>query len=167
MNARVMTRVLVALGLLAALLVVSLVGRLSGIGAEADPQGKDATGTASSKAFSLSGTADGALRPGGAASPVDLLVTNPNNRPLRVTNFGVAVTGTSRAACAATDFAVRQYAGSYPLTVAAKASGVHLTSLGVPASALPTVTMLDGARNQDACKGVTVHLAYTGSATNQ
>jgi len=126
-----------------------------------------ATGTASSKAFSLSGTADGELRPGGAASPVDLLVTNPNNRALRVTNFRVTVTGSSRAACAATDFAVRQYAGWYPLTVAAKASGVHLTSLGVPASALPTVTMLDGARNQDACKGVTVHLAYTGSATNQ
>jgi hypothetical protein len=35
MNARVMTRVLVALGLLAALLVVSLVGRLPGIGAGA------------------------------------------------------------------------------------------------------------------------------------
>ena len=167
MNARVMTRVLVALGLLAALLVVSLVGRLPGIGAEADPRARTPTGTASSKAFSLSGTADGALRPGGAASPIDLLVTNPNNQPLRITSLGVTVTGTSRAGCAATDFTVRQYAGSYPLTVAARASGVRLTSLGVPASALPTVTMLDGARNQDACKGVTVHLAYTGSATNQ
>ena len=62
---------------------------------------------------------------------------------------------------------MRQYAGSYPLTVAAHAAGVRLTSLGVPAAALPTVAMLDGARNQDACKGVTVHLAYTGSATNR
>ncbi len=167
MNARVLRRAAIALGLLAVLLVVALVGRLPGIGAEAEPQGKDATGTASSKAFSLAGTADGALRPGGAASPLDLLVTNPNNQPLRIGNLGVTVTGTSRPGCTATEFTVRQYTGSYPLTVAAHAEGVHLTSLGVPVAALPTVAMLDGARNQDACKGVTVHLAYRGSATNR
>ena len=121
----------------------------------------------SSKAFSLSGSATGALSPGGEPGPIDLAVTNPNNQPLRITNLGVTVTGTSRAGCAAADFTVRQYAGSYPLTVAARATGVRLGTLGVPLAALPTVTLLDGARNQDACKGVTVLLAYTGSATNQ
>ncbi|HET7823385.1 MAG TPA: hypothetical protein VFL10_17825 [Ornithinibacter sp.] len=167
MNARVLRRAALALGLLALLLVVALVGRLPGIGAEAEPQGKDATGTASSKAFSLTGTADGALRPGGAARPIDLVVTNPDNQPLHIGNLGVTVTGTSRPGCAATEFTVRQYAGSYPLTVAPHAEGVHLTSLGVPVAALPAVAMVDGARNQDACKGVTVHLAYTGSATKR
>lgn len=134
-----------------------------------------ATGTAtlvvdtnqSSKPFSIAGNAIGALGPGVAPSPVDLTVTNPNNQPLHITDLGVTVTGTSRAGCAAADFTVRQYAGSYPLTVAAHAQDVRLVNLGVPLAALPTVAMLDGARNQDACTGVTVRLAYTGSATNQ
>ena len=79
----------------------------------------------------------------------------------------MTVTGTSRSGCTAADFTVRQYAGSYPLTVPARAQNASLTSLGVPTSALPTVAMLNKAGNQDVCKGVTVALAYTGSATNQ
>ena len=61
MNVRVLRRAAIALGLLALLRVVALVGRLPGIGAEADPQGEDATGTASSKAFSLAVIALSAL----------------------------------------------------------------------------------------------------------
>jgi hypothetical protein len=158
MNARVMTRAALALALLAALLVVSLAGRLPGIGAEAAPTADGATD------FALSGAATGTLGPGLAPAPVDLAVTNPNYLPLRVTSLAVRVTGTSRSDCTAADFTVRQYAGPYPLTVAARGQGVRLTSLGVPSAALPTLAMLDGARNQDACKGVTVHLALTGSA---
>ena len=121
----------------------------------------------SSKAFSLSGNAAGILGPGALPSPIDLAISNPNNQPLRVGNLGVTVTGTSRPGCSPAEFTVRQYTGSYPLTVPARAEGVRLASLGVPTAALPAVAMLDGARNQDACKGVTVHLAYTGSATNR
>lgn len=167
MNARLMRRAALALGLLAVLLVVALVGRLPGIGAEAAAPGKDANGTASSKSFTLAGGTTRALAPGLAPSPIDLAITNPNNQPLTIGNLGVTVTGTSRPSCAATEFVVRQYAGSSPLTVPARADRVRLSTLGVPVAALPTVAMLDGARNQDACKGVTVHLAYTGSATNR
>ncbi len=121
----------------------------------------------SPEAFTLSGAATGELAPGIAPSAIELAVTNPNDRPLHLTNLGVTVTGTSRADCTAAHFAVRQYAGSYPLTVAPHAREVRLTSLGVPAAALPTVAMLDSSRNQASCAGVTVYLAYTGSATGR
>lgn len=121
----------------------------------------------SSKPFTIAGNVLGSLGPGIPARPLDLTITNPNNQDIKVTNLGVTVTGTSRSGCTAGDFTVRQYSGSYPLTVPRNSSAVSLTSLGVPTSALPTVAMLNKASNQDACKGVTVTLAYTGSATNQ
>ena len=126
----------------------------------------------SSKPFSLAGDVDGALYPGAPARPVLLSVANPNNQPIKITNLGVTVAAVTRngaaiSGCSATDFAIRQYAGSYPLTVPANSPAAKLTSLGVPTSALPTVTFVNAARSQDACRGVTIQLAYTGSATNQ
>lgn len=161
MNAHVLRRAALALGLLAVLLVVALVGRFSGIGAEAAAPVRDFTITAQPTGRPV------LLSPGIASGPFNLAVTNPGNRPLRITELRIEVTGTSRSGCAAKNFSVKQYAGPYPLTVAAHARGVRLTSLGAPTGALPSVAMLDGARNQDACKGVTVNLAYTGSATNR
>lgn len=159
MNARVLARAAVALVLLATLLVVALVGRLPGIGADAASPIRDFTIT------SRQVTGSAPLGPGTAPSPIDLAVTNPNDRPLHVTALGVTVTGTSRTGCTAADFTVRQYAGSYPLTVSARAHDVRLTSLGVPPAALPTVAMLDRPGDQDACKGATLQLSYTGSAS--
>lgn len=126
----------------------------------------------SSKPFALGGGVVGALFPGAQARVVDLTVANPNNQPIKITNLGVTVRAVTRAGaavngCSASDFAVRQYSGSYPLSVPANAPATPLTSLGVPTSALPTVTFVDAPRNQDACRSVTVELAYTGSATNQ
>ena len=126
----------------------------------------------SSKPFSLAGDVVGSLFPGAPGRPVDLGVTNPNNQPIKITNLGVVVSAVTRngavvAGCSAADFAMRQYAVSYPLTVPANSPATKLTSLGVPTSALPTVTFVNAARSQDACRGVTVQLAYTGSATNQ
>jgi len=126
----------------------------------------------SSKPFALAGDVVGALYPGAPARPVDLTVTNPNNQPIKLTNLGVTLGSVTRngavvQGCTAADFAIRQYAGSYPLTVPAGSPSTRLTSLGVPTSALPTVTFVDAARSQDACRGVTIQLAYTGSATNQ
>ena len=126
----------------------------------------------SSKPFALGGSVTGLLYPGAPGRPVALTVANPNNQTIRITNLGVTVGAVTRngaavPGCGAGDFAVRQYAGSYPLSVPANAPATPLTSLGVPVSALPTVTLVDAARNQDACRDVTVALAYTGSATNQ
>ena len=126
----------------------------------------------SAKPFALGGSVVGALYPGVQARVVDLTVSNPNNQPIKITNLGVTVRAVTRGGsavngCSAGDFAVRQYSGSYPLVVPANTPATALTSLGVPASALPTVTFIDAPRNQDACRAVTVELAYTGSATNQ
>ena len=119
--------------------------------------------TASSKPFGLSGTPAGMLAPGAAPARIDLLVTNPNNQPLSVTGLTVRVTGTGKAGCTVAEFAVTQYTGAYPLTVP-KNSTRSLSQLGIPASQLPKVAMLDLARNQDACKSAAVSLSYSGSA---
>ncbi|KQU65428.1 hypothetical protein [Phycicoccus sp. Root101] len=126
----------------------------------------------SAKPFTLSGDLMGSLYPGAPGRPVALAVTNPNNQPIKITNLGVTVSSVTRlgsavSGCTPTDFAVRQYVGSYPLSVPANAQATRLENLGVPTSALPTVTFVNAARSQDACRGVTVNLAYTGSATNQ
>ncbi|MFC8503365.1 hypothetical protein ACFUC1_13460 [Pedococcus sp. NPDC057267] len=126
----------------------------------------------SSKPFALGGSVVGVLYPGAPARVVDLTVANPNNQQIKITNLGVTVRAVTRdgavvSGCSASDFAVRQYSGSYPLSVPANAPSTTLTSLGVPTSALPAVTFIDAPRNQDACRSVTVELAYTGSATNQ
>lgn len=119
----------------------------------------------SSKPFSLGGTPVGAIAPGTAGATVDLTVTNPNNQDLAITNLTVTVTGTSGGSgCGPSNFAVRQYAGRYPLTVPAHANAQTLTSLGAAAADLPRVTLVDLASNQDACKGATISLAYSGSA---
>ncbi|MFL6136288.1 MAG: hypothetical protein ACJ74O_00595 [Frankiaceae bacterium] len=117
----------------------------------------------SGKPFSLSGGPTGLLAPGVAAQPIDLVITNPNNQPLPIANISVTVTGTDRPGCTAADFAVTQYGGPYPLT-APKRSARSLSQLGVASSDMPTVRMLDLARNQDACKSAVVSLAYSGSA---
>ena len=144
----------------------------SGIAPSSTTAGLVVDSKLSSKPFALGGGVVGALFPGAPARVVDLAVSNPNNQPIKITNLGVTVRAVTRAGavvsgCSASDFTVRQYSGSYPLSVPANAPVTPLTSLGVPTSALPTVTFVDAPRNQDACRSVTVELAYTGSATNQ
>ncbi|MGH8963157.1 MAG: hypothetical protein ACRDWT_18530 [Jatrophihabitantaceae bacterium] len=119
--------------------------------------------------FSISGTPAGPLAPG-VSRPIDLLVSNPNNKPLAVINLAVTVQSVTRTAfaiahnlpCGTADYSARQYSGSYPLTIATRGSAT-LSALGVAASAWPAVTMLDRATNQDGCKGATLGLAYAGS----
>ncbi|MEV6416804.1 hypothetical protein [Kribbella sp. NPDC051718] len=125
--------------------------------------------TAGGKPFTISGSPSGALAPG-VSRPLNLTLTNPNNKPLSITNLTVTVQTVTRTAyaiahsqpCTAADYAVVQYSGSYPLTVPANGS-TSLSSLGVSTSAQPKVSMLNTALNQDGCKGVTLTLAYSGS----
>jgi hypothetical protein len=109
----------------------------------------------------------------GVTQPVGLSISNPNNQALSVTNLSVTLTGVTRTAtavaknlpCTVADFAVAQYSGPYPQTVAAGGTA-SLASLGVPTSQWPKITMLDTAANQDGCKGATLQLAYSGSGGN-
>lgn len=120
------------------------------------------------KQFALSGNVPGTLSPGTSAA-LDLQITNPHNKALSLANISVAVAGVTRATealarnlpCTPADFAVTQYRGPYPLAVPAGTS--TLSQLGVAASALPQVGMLDTTANQDGCKGATLQLTYSGS----
>ena len=68
--------------------------------------------------------------------------------------------------CSADDFAVTQYSGAYPLTLAASET-TTLSSRGIPASQWPALTLVNRAVNQDGCKGASVSLSYGGSAAGQ
>lgn len=115
--------------------------------------------------FTISGSVTG-LAPG-VSQPLNLTLSNPNKKPLSVTNLGVSITQVTRAAgatlpCGTADYAVTQYAGGYPLIIPANGT-VSLAGLGVPSPARPQVTMLDRPLNQDGCKGARLTLAYTGA----
>ncbi len=95
---------------------------------------------------------------------LDLTLGNDNNQDMSVTNLTVTVTGTSAGtACAASNFAVQQMAGPYPVALG-KNTSRSLTVLGVPTGSLPRVQLVNKPVNQDSCKHVTVNLAYSGSA---
>ncbi|WP_323097002.1 hypothetical protein [Intrasporangium sp. YIM S08009] len=127
------------------------------------------TVTTSGKAFTIAGTAQTPLAPG-VTAPLALALTNPNKKPVAVTNLTVTVTSVTRTpsavaaslACSTADYQVRQYGGPYPLTVAGS-STMTLAQLGVAQSDWPALTLLDRPVNQDGCKGATVTLAYAGS----
>ncbi len=119
----------------------------------------------SRRAFTLSGGAPAnPLGPAIADQPLNIGLTNPNNKAIAVTNLTVTVTGTSKPGCGTQNYAVTQYRGAYPLSVPAGATSVTLSSLGVPANQQPQLRMLDLPTNQDACKGATVTLSFSGSA---
>ena len=121
------------------------------------------------KDFSISGSLTGLLSPG-ASLPLDLALTNPNKKQISITNLTVTISGVVRTQamiaankpCTVADYAVLQYTGGYPLTVAGSATAT-LSQLRVAGSAMPHVVMRDTTSNQDGCKGATVSLAYSGS----
>jgi hypothetical protein len=140
------------------------------VGSGQDPAGKTQYAYASTqlvldsglKQFSLSGNLAG-LAPG-ASLPLDLQISNPNTKPLSITNISVAITAVNRTAeamnrnlpCGLADYTVTQYSGPYPFTAPAGSSS--LSGLGVP-----RIGMTDTRTNQDGCKGATLQLTYSGS----
>jgi hypothetical protein len=146
------------------------------VGSGQDATGKTQYGYASvqfgvvsnGKAFSISGDAASQLAPG-VSRTLGLAFSNPNNQSLSVTNLSVTIASISQTAsakasglpCTAADFAVTQYNGPYPLALPSGNSS--LTSLGVPTSQWPRISMLDTSANQDGCKGASLVLNYSGS----
>jgi hypothetical protein len=121
-------------------------------------------------AFKITGNLDGLLAPGSAPQPLNLSVTNSDQKQLSVTNLSVTVQSVTRTptavskglACGVTDYAVAQYSGPYPLVVPGN-SIRSLADLGVVPAQRPQVAMIDRPVNQDGCKGATLTLAYVGS----
>ncbi|MBP1235305.1 hypothetical protein JOE40_000773 [Arthrobacter sp. PvP102] len=120
------------------------------------------------KQFTLSANTPGSLSPGTSAG-LDLRISNPNTKPLSLTNISVALAGVTRSAdalnrnlpCTAADYTLTQYNGPYPLTV--QPGSTTLSGLGIAPSNIPRVSMLDTRTNQDGCKGATLQLTYSGS----
>lgn len=120
------------------------------------------------RTFDVTGSVDGLLAPG-TTRPVNLQISNYNNKSIAVTNLTVAMSQVVRTPeavaanlpCTTADYKITQYSGTYPLTVAPGTRS--LSALGVPESKLPQIAMLDTSKLQDGCKRATLHLAYTGT----
>jgi hypothetical protein len=104
----------------------------------------------------------GPLYPGAAASPIPLLVTNPNSVPIYVTNLVAEVTASPPGCSAATNVALTPSSASVWAPVVVPAEGT--LSLPRPGASAPAIGLLDLPRNQDACKGAQFSLAFHGSA---
>ncbi len=128
------------------------------------------------KGFVISGNATVQLAPG-VTAPLDLLLSNPNNRALSITNLS-AVAATGSDTCTVDNYAVKQFSGSYPISLSAGAQNKKLSELlaaaGVPTKditgQLPALQMLNLNRNQDACRSPafsTIKVSYSGSATGE
>lgn len=121
--------------------------------------------SATGKSFTISSPSFAGLAPG-VSKQLNLTLSNPNNQPMLVTHLNVAVQAVEKAAgavgqCTAGDYAVTQFAGTYPLEV--PPGSVTLSALGVPAIQWPTVGMLNTSANQDGCKAAVMTLSLTGS----
>ena len=118
------------------------------------------------KPFGIAGEPSEQLVPG-VAVPLDLALTNPHSFPLQVTEVaGSVATQTSQPGCdGAQNYSVDQMADVYPLTLPPQSTST-LTQLGVSTDDMPAVRMNDlVSTNQDACKGASVFLSYSGTAT--
>lgn len=121
----------------------------------------------SGQPFTIAGNLSGTLAPGAPPKPLNLSLANPNSRSLSITGLTVTIKAVTKAAnvtatCTTSDYAVIQYSGPYPLTLAAGQTAT-LIQLGVPTASQPKLQMLDTKVSQDGCKGATLTLAYAGS----
>ena len=119
-------------------------------------------GGGGNKPFTISGGPSNSLAPG-VTAPINLSIYNPNNQPMQVTGLTVTVVATNKSACATDNYSVRQFSGTYPIVPAN--STWSLSQLGITQTAWPAVTMINKPVNQDACKGATVQLGYTGTGS--
>jgi hypothetical protein len=116
--------------------------------------------------FTITGNLGAQLYPG-LKRPLNLSLSNPENSDVKVTALSVTLeAGTSKAGCSGTqNFQVTQIPSSrFPITMPAGQTRT-LTQLGVSDADKPQVEMLNRPWNQDACKGASIVLDYSGSGT--
>jgi hypothetical protein len=115
--------------------------------------------------FAIHGDLSAPLRPG-VEDPIDVIVSNPHDYPIRVDSVWVSV---SRVAAGTTDgtsgrgtddFAVRQSSAAIGLIVPAH-SHTRLSDLKISRSRWPHLRMVTSPiRSQDGCKGARLTLSY-------
>jgi hypothetical protein len=116
----------------------------------------------SSESFSISAGVIGSLYPGAAPHSIPLTLRNSNGVPIYVTELTVAVTNSPPGCSSSTNISLSQSSASATIPVLIQANGsVTLPAQGVTA---PTIQLVDLPVNQDACKGATFSLSFTGSA---
>ena len=118
--------------------------------------------------FAITGQLPGAVLPG-ASIPLDLRLTNPNPRALRITQLTIAVTvdpAHARAGCdRLRDFhVVKLPPSAYPIRLRAH-QRARLSELRVLVP--PRLRMIDRPANQNACKGAQLRLRYAGKARDR
>jgi hypothetical protein len=117
--------------------------------------------------FTVTGGATQPLFPGAPPRALDLSISNPNNFAIRVTTLMATITsetftGTAGTCATSDNFSVVQ--GLLVPVVIPAHSTSSLSGLGVAESDRPEIQMLETHVNQDACKGATLHLNYSGTA---
>ena len=120
------------------------------------------------KAFSIAGEPEDELAPG-AEAPIDLALSNPHNFEILVRELNVSIDPhTGSLGCpAAVNFGAEQIpANRYPITLPARSTRT-LSELGFSTADMPAATMHNLDVDQEACKGVQVHLQYSGLATKK
>jgi hypothetical protein len=148
----------VALALVAALALASAAYATT---TQTTGKGELAPGQAK-KSFTISGDLAIQLSPGRAA-PLDLSFDNPNNKQIEISEVVASIAGTTAPGCAASNFEVGQYSGSYPIPAPPGTSS--LSAAVADSTKWPQVRMRNLPTNQDACKGATITLSYSASAT--
>ena len=110
------------------------------------------------------------LYPGNTGEAVNLVFENPNNQDIKVLEVVVGIAdattkdGHPNPGCRGTvDFEVlKQFTQQ---VIVPKSSTRTLSQLGVPASAWPVVAFKNLPTNQDACKGTSFTITFTGTAS--
>lgn len=110
--------------------------------------------------FSVTGDVGGLVP--GVWRPITVHITNPNASAIYVTSLTVQVSNSPSSCAAADNIELQQspVSSSSPVVVAANAGS------DVPAASAPRIRLKDLPTNQDACKGASFTLAYSGSAHN-
>lgn len=111
--------------------------------------------------FAISGGASSPLYPGAASSGIALKLTNPNTIPIVVTALQTSLQATGRAGCQPDWFTIAQ--ASIPAGGITVPAGGAVT-LPTQGASPPSIRLLESGSDQDACKGTTLTLSYTGSA---
>jgi hypothetical protein len=131
------------------------------------PEAATSSTTGQHPDFSITGSVAVPLEPG-SPQPIDVLITNPNDLPLKATSLTVGVQSISapRASaalpCTSADFTVQPYTGQ-ALTVPASSSR-SLSALGVPSRQWPEVGVINRPTNQDGCQRASLSLTYAADA---
>ena len=114
--------------------------------------------------FPVTGGPIGSFSPG-TSQYVNLSITNPNSFSITVTGVTATVSPTtSNASCVGNTNLVQSQAFTGPVTIPANSTKT-LQQLGVPQSQWLQLTMPNLGTNQDACKGATFQISYSGTAT--